>query len=330
VILALIKAYVLRLASLEAVLRASHKLKTIHKSTLSYALRRRSVCKVAHTMVEALDEWCRADCSSIIVVDSMALTLPRTQRTNAKKMNNNTVGGGVLWQFCVNAPKHSNPAHILKFMSGPWNDTCQIRDCKLVPNGPIYVMDQGFYSRATLGLWLDQHVRFVVRAKAFQCHYRAVKRCGNPRGKKAMRIIWDGVAIIGNAPHGEVRVRLVWCKKNGKDLVVCSSLFDATAEDLLLIYKKRWAIERFHKVIKHVIGLGHLYSLQGSGLELLVCVSFVLAALVYLTSGSPKPPGDLINLLNDTLRKIRRILTITEWKPNICTHRWAKKRKPNH
>jgi hypothetical protein len=218
----------------------------------------------------------------------------------------------------------------LKLVRGAWNDTKQIRDCELLPNGPTYVMDRGFYSLVTMAVWLQNQVRFIVRAKAAQCHHRLIKRCGKPRNIGNVIVKIDGIAVVGKDPDNQVTVRLVWCEKDGKDLILVSSLLDASADDLLGIYKKRWVIERFHKVVKHVLGLAHLYSFQSNGLELLVYIAFILAVLVYMSSPDHQHDKELVRLLRSILKTMRRELGLTDWKPNICTHGWTKKRSQNH
>jgi hypothetical protein len=325
------KALVLRMPSLEAIGRAfAGTLGTSSKSTLSYGLRGLMALRVARMMSQALGQQCCPSGGSIVIVDSMAVTLPRTQRSNASKSNNATVGMGVLWQFCVDAPPGTSPVRILKTMRGAWNDSYQIRGCALEPRGPLYVMDQGFWSLVTAGQWLRDKVRFLVRAKAQQCHYQILEPKGTARKVGNAAILVDCIAIVGKDPRTQLKLRLVWCQAGGKDLILASSELQATAEQLLAIYKKRWAIERFHKVVKHVLGLAHLYSFQANGLELLVHVAFVLAVLVYLTAHDSGPPGDLVALLRSTMRQIRQQLSITEWKPNICTHKWRKKPGLNH
>jgi hypothetical protein len=330
-IVVLIKSFVLRMPSLESIGNTfGASLGTANKSTLSYAMDRLMSVKVARAMSAKLGDHCRPGRGDIVVIDSMAVTLPMTQRGNAAKFNNQTAGMGVVWQFCLDAPKGTCPVRILKTMRGAWNDSYQIRSCALEPSGPIYVMDQGFWSLVSARQWLQCKVRFVVRAKAHQCHYQILQTKGPARQVGKVRIVLDSVALVGKDPRTQIIVRLVWCEIGGKSLILASSQMDASAKQLLQIYKNRWAIERFHKVIKHVLGLAHLYSFQANGLELLVHVAFLLAALVYLISSDPHLPDDRVKLLRVVLQQIRNQLGISHWKPNICTHKWRKKQGTNH
>jgi hypothetical protein len=329
---ALLLAYVWRMAGLEVIAKAcGRSVKTRHKSTLSYCLRRESVLRVAQAMLEKLSGFFVPRQGSIIVLDSMAVTLPCSQRSNAKKFNNATVGGGVLWQFLINAPPNTSPVRILKFMHGAWNDSFQIRDCRLCPNGPIYLMDRGFYALDNIAAWTEQNVFFVLRAKQQQCHYEPIKVLDRARRVNAdLTILWDGIAAVGKDPKKRVVVRLVVAQKDGKDLILVSNLLHHTGEQILQLYKKRWAIEDFHRLLKHSIGLAHLYSFQQHAMQLLVNVAFLLAVLLYLKAPCKHAPPDIVELLLSLINQIRQELNITQWKPNITTHKWKKKRRPNH
>jgi hypothetical protein len=330
-ILALSKALVLRMPSLEAIGRAfCVTLGTSNKSTLSYGLRGLMSLRVARMMSQALGEQCRPGRASIVPIDSMALTLPVTQRSGAAKFNNRTRGMGVLWQLDLDAPAGTCPVKILRTMHGAWNDAHQIQQCQLQANGPIYVMDRGFWSFAAMGHWLKAGVRFVIRAKAQQCRVSIHVRKGSPRKAGMVRILSDSIALVGADPKTQLRLRVVHAVRGKEDLILASSEFEASAEQLLAIYKKRWAIERFHKLVKQTLGLAHLYSFQANGLELMLHVAFILAALIYLCVKSSGSAQDQIALIRSVIKAIRTSLCITEWKPNTCTHKWAKKRSKNH
>src|SRR5688572_24854307 len=78
-ILVMCKALVLRMPSLEMIGRAfAGTLGTSNKSTLSYGLRGLMALRVAQTMPLGLGRHCRPSPSGIVIVDSMAVTLPRT------------------------------------------------------------------------------------------------------------------------------------------------------------------------------------------------------------------------------------------------------------
>jgi hypothetical protein len=329
-ILALSKALVLRMPSLEAIGRTFvDTLGTSSKSTLSYGLRGLISLRVARMMSQALGEKCQPGLGSIVPIDSMALTVQATQRSGAAKFNNRTRGMGILWQLNLDAPAGTCPVKILRTMRGAWNDSHQIRQCQLEANGPIYVMDRGFWSLAAMDEWLKTGVRFVIRAKAHQCRTSVITRKGPSRKVGSVSIVSDSIAIVGADPKTQLKLRIVHALVGKQDLILASSELEASAEQLLAIYKKRWAIERFHKLVKQTLGLAHLYSFQANGLELLLHVAFIVAALTYLSIKCSGQAHDQIELLRSVIKAIRAMLCITDWKPNTCTHRWKKKMSKN-
>lgn len=338
--LALIKsflmAFVLYLPSLQEVAqRYGRMVKTAYGSTLSYALRRTSSLEMVRALFACLDERFAPKPHQLVVIDSIPLTLPATRRHGCRRINRKTVGGAVLWQYCVQAAPGTNPIKICKIISGPWHDTQTIADVELMPDGPIYLMDRGFWCIEHIRRWLGQGVHFIVRANKQDFTFTMTKTLGPARIlRNGTRIVHDGIARLGGAQRKrKPTVRLVFAYlADGTDLILISDLMEASAEAILEAYKHRWDIEEFHRFLKDTVGLAHLYSFQENGIMFLLHVAVLLAVLLFLSLTTAR--RSTVQEIFDLLDELRRLLGLGKrWKRNMYTthpeRKPKRKRRPH-
>ena len=322
---AFLAAFVLHLPSTQSVAdRYEPELGTSARSTLSYALRRASFLEMARRMWSVLDRCFPpfpAREETLVALDSMPLTLPSTRRHGCRRINSAAVGGGVLWAFLIDAAHGVCPIQILRMIVGPWHDTRVVSQVKLVPRGPVYLMDRGFWCIELIRTWLQEEVRFVVRVTRESFVWRAVRRCGRARTVAGgIRVEFDGLALLGGKTRNhKPLVRLVIAYlPNGEDLILASDRMAWSAERLLEAYHQRWHTERFHRILKECVGLAHLYSFQENGLSFLLLVATLLAAL--LVMGNEAASGPTVEVLLAALTSLRAVsgVTATAWRSNTA------------
>ena len=324
----LLISFLLYLPGLDAMAqRYAHLLQTNQRSTLSYALRRRSFLQLAQALLNILQGRHRPKPGQLLALDSMPLTLPSSQRHGCRRINATTVGGGVLWQFMIDAARGVCPVKILRQILGPWRDSQLVAELQLLARGPIYLMDRGFWAIDLINQWLKQQVHFIVRVTSQDFKFTSVRICGARRTlASGVRITYDGVARLGGPQRRRKPVvRLVYAYlPNGEDLILASDLLDWRAQDLLAAYHKRWQIERFHRFLKETVGLAHLYSFQEVGLFLLLHLAVLLAVLLCLNLEEPK--GLTVTRLLLAIARMRRDAGMAQrWHPN--TTRPPRKKK---
>ena len=321
-------AFVSRISGLRDVTeRCGHLLKTSNFSSLSHALKRDSSLAFARKLLQRLEATHAPRKGELIGVDSMALSLPKTRRHHCKKSNSNTVGVGVLWTFAVKTLKGASPVKILKIAEGAWHDTTLMDTVTLVPNGPIYLMDRGFYAFRHIEGWLSEGVRFVLRARTRDLQYKVLKHLSRPRMVGQKKLLLDARVRLG-APSAKRHpvVRMVEALlPDGERLVLVTDRAEWSAEEILAAYAKRWHIERFHRFLKDTLGLSHLYSFHSNGLLFLLHTALLLALLLLLAF--PKTDEETIAMLHQALGALRRTLGLgSAWRRNTYTRRRKKKR----
>lgn len=318
----MLSAYIRRLPSLDAILAEyASTLAITSKSTLSGMLRNAAFARLVCLMLEEQqDYWDPAE-QRLVLLDSMAFTISARRRSDAEKVNDKTLGGGVLWAYLPDASAGKSPVRLLKVMRGAWNDCAQMRGLDfIIPNGPIYVLDRGFFGFDLLRLWLDQQVHFIVRAKKnnVTC-YTVVREIRHTKKVGGLRVLLDAVVDLGKSDP--VRVRMIKAVvASGELLILISDLLKEKAASVLADYKRRWEVERFHYFVKSAIGLAHFYSFAMRGLEILTQLALFLAALIWMGQSKECEAGQtLVQQLLRILRSLRKGLTsATAWRRNTC------------
>lgn len=310
-------------------------------STISYAPRGKWMERVAEAMIGRLgapayrqDEW--------VAVDSMCNAISHKRHPGCGRINHLVAGVGVLWTFRVAARAGQTAVEILRFADGAAHDSKLIASVKLAADGPIYLMDRGFYCIDLIQRWLSQRVRFVVRVKSAELQYDVVKQYPIPsrplrtrvdrrRRKTGVLVTFNGVVRLGSSERRGHRpvVRLLVGEpvNGGEHLILASSELNWSATRLLESYAQRWEIEKWHRIVKRALGLAHVYSFQGRGLMLLTRVVLLLALLLLSEAdpaGEALPTAERLRLLIAAARRSEGIYH--PWAPNTCTKAWRKKR----
>ncbi|MFH0794057.1 MAG: transposase [bacterium] len=322
-------AFVARLSGLRAVAeRCAAWLGTSAFSSLPPALERASCLAFVRRLVENLTATHAPDDEDLVAIDGMALTLPKTQRHGCKKYNRRTVGGGVVWAYQIRAKKNSSPIRVLRLVEGAWHDSKVLRNVCLQPNGPIYLMDRGFYALELLAQWLAQGVHFIVRVKAKNLVYQQLRLASRPRLIGKVFLQYDAVVRLGGErakAHPVVRL-LIAVLPSGEKLILATDRFDKSAEAILAAYRQRWHIERFHHFVKDAVGMAHLYSFDQRGINFLLYTALLLALLLFFSQDNPQ--GETIQILRALLKALRAALGLgAPWRRNTYSPRRTKTKK---
>ena len=256
----------------------------------SYALRSPWLGRVAEAMIRRMGD-CAYRNDELVALDSMCNAISNKRRHHCKKINRQVGGVSVLWAFRVAARAGETAVKILGFAEGATHDTLLMHTIQLAARGPVYLMDRGFYCLDLIAKWLAGHVRFIVRVKSGKLIHTEVEhytdkpfwvraRTGKSRRKSGVLVTFDGLALLGAPGRRGQRplVRLIVGRlESGESLILASSEMNWAASRLLESYSQRWEIEKWHRIVKRVLGLAHVYSFQSEGLMLLTRAVMLLA-----------------------------------------------------
>jgi len=70
--------------------------------------------------------------------------------------------------------------------------------------------------------------------------------------------------------------------EQGKSFLFLSNMKDVAAEDIIMIYKKRWDIEVFFRFIKQELNFSHFISTNVNGIKAIVYMTLILSMLIHV------------------------------------------------
>ena len=325
---AMMTAFVARLSGLREIAeRMNSVLGTNNFSSLSHALGRPSTLAFVRLLVDHLQTTHAPGKDELVALDSMAVTLPVTQRHRCAKYNKTTVGGGVLWAFMIDAAREACPVKVIQTMAGSWGDSALMANVKLIAKGPVYLMDRGFWSLDLVERWRHEAVRFIVRAR-YNTIYEVARKLSEPQayGKRGW-IELDAWVKLGWEKHkSHPEARMIRARIGEEVIILVTAERRWSAGRVLDAYRKRERIERFHRLLKDELGLAHLYNFSHTGMMTLLYIALLTALLLLLGIDADTGPSETAKRLRQAIRRLRQSIGMGNiWRRNTNTI----KRKPS-
>jgi hypothetical protein len=164
------------------------------------------------------------------------------------------------------------PVTILKYVN-PHPDT-------------VFVFDRGVQSRKAYQDITEKEWRFVTRAKE-NVRYKLIESLITESGLRIGNLTVETDEWVylyeGDNKKTATPFRLLKTKnEQGKSFLFLSNMKDATAEDIIMIYKKRWDIEVFFRFIKQELNFSHFMSTNANGIKIILYMTLILAMLIHI------------------------------------------------
>ena len=146
--------------------------------------------------------------------------------------------------------------------------------------GQTGVMDRGYQAHDLFDLWQELKKHFVCRIIA-STQKKLIK--ANEINPDSI-IFYDAIVLLGTPGVNQSKkpIRLVGYTVDGTKYWVATSRFDLTAEQIALIYKLRWDIEKFFAWWKRHLKVYHLIARSECGLMVQIpsgLITYLLLAI---------------------------------------------------
>jgi len=144
--------------------------------------------------------------------------------------------------------------------------------------GQTGVMDRGYQAHDLFDQWQEENKHFVCRIKASTKKTCIEAKEINPES----HIFYDATVLLGTPGVNQTKkpLRLVGYTVDGTKYWIATSRFDLTAEQIALIYKLRWDIEKFFAWWKRHLRVYHLIARSEYGLMVQILAGLITYLLL--------------------------------------------------
>jgi len=144
--------------------------------------------------------------------------------------------------------------------------------------GQTGVIDRGYQAHDLFDQWQEENKYFVCRIKASTKKTCIEAKEINPES----HIFYDAIVLLGTPGVNQTKkpLRLVGYTVDGTKYWVATSRFDLTAEQIALIYKLRWDIEKFFAWWKRHLKVYHLIARSEYGLMVQILAGLITYLLL--------------------------------------------------
>lgn len=170
--------------------------------------------------------------------------------------------------FITNANKHENNS---------------LGDMNLTQND-IAVFDRGYFNKKQFLAFNESAISFVTRNKT-NIDYDILSSNAEERKDEDFTIAKDEV-IKMNIGHSKkkpvaVTLRQITSRDNstGKEIALLTNMFDADSLEIATIYKKRWTVELFFKMIKQNLRVKKFYGQSENAVKTQIWIALIVHLL---------------------------------------------------
>jgi hypothetical protein len=151
---------------------------------------------------------------------------------------------------------------------------------RIIDPGQTAVLDRGYQAHHLFDQWQEDDCHFVCRIKG-NTHKEVLCIHSLPENSN---VFFDATVKLGTPGINQTEkpVRLVGYTIDDKDYWVATDRLDLTAENVALVYKLRWDIEKFFAWWKRHLKVYHLFARSRNGLMVQILsglITYLLLAI---------------------------------------------------
>ena len=150
-----------------------------------------------------------------------------------------------------------------------------------LPKASIVAMDRGYTDYKLYARWTKQGVFFVSRLKSNADFMRMESR-PLPKSAKVLRdeIIRLNPLMAGRPDLPDLRRIVVWLEDKQEELVLLTNNFDLAASTIAEIYKQRWQIELFFKLLKQQLKIKTFVGTSANAVRIQIWTALIAVLVV--------------------------------------------------
>ena len=149
------------------------------------------------------------------------------------------------------------------------------------PKGSIVAMDRGYVDYHLFTRWTREGVYFVTRLKA-NADIARVKSLPVPEGGKILsdEIVRLQPFVAGWPDFEDLRCVTVWLEDKQEELVLLTNNFKLAASTIAAIYKERWQIELFFKLLKQQLKIKTFVGTSANAVRIQIWTALIALLVV--------------------------------------------------
>ena len=178
------------------------------------------------------------------------------------------------------------------------NDITAAKEMPIEP-GATYVFDLGYYDYAWWAKLDDQGCRIVTRFKVNTPLQQAQEQPLDP----GATVLYDQIGFLPgrqaksrrNPMQDPVR-EIGVLTETGKKLRILSNDLDASAQEIADLYKRRWQIELFFRLVKQTLEIGHFIGRSENAVRIQIAVALIAFLILHLLQKNTQEKHSVLEL----------------------------------
>ena len=250
-----------------------------------------AVARLPHRKLRALDKKTWQGITHLLkrtdIFDATTLSLPPKLADWAKAMAGRKEDAAGL-KLQLKLAGHSGALKQLMFTPAPGSDTPYFDDLLgdlEAQNEVIFLFDGGYWDLDTYQQIVESDNHFVTkRAGNIQPHIVEELALPEEPLSSGYTVLQDALVYLGDEPshlYRMLKVRLT----NGEQITLITSLLEASADQICLLYRYRWTVEIVFRWLRQTLQLDdHLTSLQPSGIIRQILTALIVWGLLIIAN----------------------------------------------
>jgi hypothetical protein len=149
------------------------------------------------------------------------------------------------------------------------------------PRGSIVAMDRGYTDYRLFTRWSREGVCFVTRLKS-NADIQIVKRHPVPEGSNVLsdETVRLQTFVAGRPDLEDLRCVTIWLEDKQQELVLLTNNFTLAASTIAAIYKERWQIELFFKLLKQQLKIKTFVGTTANAVRIQIWTALIAVLVV--------------------------------------------------